>query len=212
MTEPNEPLLAPDLLAALSIQIGCSSADRGIEKIGSVFASTRQNEFLEEMIFFHHFTAMTSVFRVTQNMGFWRVYCQEMTNAIDSGPRLLNNEEVGIPPLKHYSTKNLAEAIKKCFFSFANILACQRQGLYLQRKPSDSEVKVMNTAAVQQMAEWDSPSVSPQQYLTAALWSRLSLSLEVEPNQRPGDFMQLGFFAAAESKASFEHYCNLIRQ
>lgn len=137
-------------------------------------------------------------------------YCDKMMAAINSGVPLPPNEELGLSPLTHFSEWDRREAIKSCFFTPANIVACLEQELYLGRKPSESELKVMNREAIKKMTGWNSPSAKPAQYFAAALAARLSESLEIEPEKSPLDFMRLSFHAVAESKTAFKLYIELL--
>jgi len=197
-------------LALYSVALGCSAADLGLADLPADISATHRMAFLEEMMFFHHFMATSAVFHVIHDLNSRRNYCERMIPAIAPGSGLPSNEQLGLPPLVHFSTKDRDDAIKSCFFSFANIHACMVQELYLARNPSESELKIMSLNNVRQMTRWDSPSTNAVQYFTAALIARLAISLKIDPPERASDFMKLTFHAAAASQAAFKVYIEAL--
>jgi len=205
------PEVSAEQLAMWSITAACSSADRYINKLAPGVSAMRQNAFLQEIIYFHHFSAMCAVFLAFHHgLKSRDAYCDRMVAAIHSGIPLTPNEELGFAPLTVFSAKDVEDAVKSCFFSFANLDACSRQRLYLQGEQSKAELKVMNLRTVREMTGWDSPSANPEQYLTAALIARLIISLEIEPPEHVLEFFDLSSFAVAESLAAFELYVRLL--
>jgi hypothetical protein len=120
------------------------------------------------------------------------------------------NEIFGIPPLTVFTEKDREDAVRHCFLSIADLNACIRQRLYLQREQSESELNVMNLKTVREMTGWDSPSANPPQYFAAALLARLTIALEIDPRERFLDFLNLSTYAVAESLAAFKLYIGLL--
>jgi len=205
--KPDQAVRIPaENLALYSVALACSAADLGLADLPADISATHRMAFLEEMIFFHHFIATSAVFHVIHDPNSRRNYCDRMIPAIAPGSGLPSNEQLGLPPLVHFSVKDRDQAIKSCFFSVANIKACLVQELYLARNPSKSELKIMNLTNVRQMTQWDSPTANAVEYFTAALIARLAVSLKIEPPERIWDFMKLTFHAAAASRAAFKVY------
>lgn len=205
------PGISPELLALNSIAVGCSTADRYLCKNALGISAAQQKAFLRETIFFHHFMAMDAVFYVLdQDIKSRNAYCDSMVAAINPGIRFPPNEELGLSPLTLFSARDRADAIRSCFFSTANIVACMAQDLYLARKPFESELKVMNLYSVKEMTRWDSPSANDVQYFCAALIARLTISLQIDPSERVIDIMNLSIHALAESQTAFKLYLGLL--
>jgi hypothetical protein len=209
--KPGQAVLIPaENLALYSVALACSAADRDLHELPPDISGAQRMAFLEEMIFFHHFIATSAVFHVIHDPNSRRNYCERMVPAIAPGSGLPSNEQLGLPPLAHFSVKDRDDAIKKCFLSFANINACMMQELYLARKPSESELEIMNLTVVRQMTRWDSPSVNATQYFAAALLARLAISQKIAPPERSLAFMKLSFLAVATSRAAFEIYIEAL--
>ena len=207
---PSAPKIPPELFAFFCVQTACGSADQSVTALALNITAAQQKAFLEETIFFHYFAAIASVNWILPDLESRREYCDTMTDFIHSGFHIPPNEPPTLAPLIHFSTKDQEDAIKECFFSFANLKACERQELYLARKPSESEIKIMNLNLVRQMAEWDSPSTNPVQYFSVAFLSRLCTSMKIAPRDHLLEFMQLSFKAAGLSKHTFELYINVL--
>jgi hypothetical protein len=198
------PGVSAEQLAVISIAVACDSADRNINELAPDISAERKMAFLRETIFFHHFLAMTAVFYVLDHdIKSRNAYCDSMLGAIKPGIRFPPNEELGLSPLTLFSEQDREVAIKGCFFSPANIVACLEQDLYFGRKPSDSELRVMNLYSVKKMTGWDSPSANTEQYFAAALIARLAPSLGIDPQESVIDFMKLSIHAVAESQTAF---------
>ena len=133
-----------------------------------------------------------------------------MVAAINPGLQFPTNEEFGLAPLMVFTAKDRQDAIRSCFFSPANLVACLHSELYLGRKPSESELKVMNLKTVREMTGWDAPSANPMQFFAAAFIARLTITLKIEPSERFLDFMHLSGSAVAESRAAFKLYAELL--
>jgi hypothetical protein len=58
------------------------------------------------------------------------------------------NGGLGLPPLEIYSTSDREAAVKRCLENPGNILAVMQEDLYLGRKPSESELEIMNLKTV----------------------------------------------------------------
>jgi hypothetical protein len=174
-------------------------------------SATQQKAFLRETIFFHHFMAIVAVFYVfPQDSGFRGAYWGRMAASVSSGAPLPPNEELGLPPLIRFSARDCEDAKKSCFLSAGGILAGLEQELYLGKKPSESDLKVMRLETVRELTEWDSPSANAAQYFAAAFLARLSAALEIRPLVERLDFMKLSLYAAAEAQAAFKLYIGLL--
>ena len=102
--------------------------------------------------------------------------------------------------------------MKSCFLSAGGILAGLEQELYLRKRPSETELKVMNLLAVRETIGWDSQSATAAQYFAAAFLARLCGALEIDPQERLFDLMKLTLYALAESTAAFKLYTGLLRE
>jgi hypothetical protein len=190
--------------------MGCTSADQYIIGLATSLTKLQQKALLQEDVFFHHFMALAAAFNTIPDADFRRSFFEKMTDAIDSGWCSSPKEEFGCAPLVNFSPRDLKDAIKDGFTSFAGIKACQRQELYLKRKPSESEARVMDLDIVRKIAEWDSPSLGPVQYFSVAFLSRLITSMEIDPRNNFRMFLDLSSYAAAESKAAIELYIGVL--
>jgi hypothetical protein len=207
---PAAPGVSAEFLALHSIAVACSTADENLNELAPGISAARRTAFLDESIFFHHFLTVAAVFDVFPGSNFSRAYCDRMVAAIHPEAQFPPNEELGLAPLTIFSAKDRADAIKRCFFSPGNIVACLHQELYLGRRPSESDLKVMNLKTVREMTGWDSPSANTVEYFAAALLARLATALKIDPEERFLDFMKLSFHASAESMAAFKLYIGLL--
>ena len=204
------PALSPEDLASYSIQMGCTSADQYITGLVSSLTKSQQKALLQEDVFFHHFSAIAAIFNAIRDVNFRRSFLERMSYAIDSGKCFSPRRDFGQVPLINFSLRDREDVVKDAFISYAGIKACQRQELYLKRKPSESEISVMDLEITRKIAEWDSPSLSPVQYFSVAFLSRLITSMGIDPRNQFALFMDLSFYAVAESKAAIEHYIGVL--
>jgi hypothetical protein len=205
------PGIPAEIYALNSIAVACSTADRDISKVAPGASAAQQKAFLRETIFFHHFMAMVAVFYVFhQDSGFRSAYWGRIIASVNSGAPLPHNEELGLPPFIHFSAKDREGAMKGCFLRTGGILAGLEQELYLGKKPSESDLKVMNLYSVRETTGWDSPSANASQYFAAAFLARLCGALEIDPRERLFDLMRLTLYALAESTAAFKLYTGVL--
>jgi hypothetical protein len=203
------PKVSAETLALNSIAFGCNSANGGLNSLPEIMAA-QQKAFLQESIFFHHFIAIAAVSYVIHDLNSRHAYCEKMVAAINSESRILRSVELGLPPQESFSAKDREDAIKDCFFNPPNIAAWLGQELYLGRRPSESESKVMELNTVREMTGWDSPSANAVQYFATALLARLVILLEIDFHGQFLDFMNLSAYTVAESRAAFETYIELL--
>jgi hypothetical protein len=206
------PAISPEELASYSIQMGCASADQYITGLAFSLTTSQQKALLQEDIFFHHFSAIAAVFNTIRDVNFRRSFLDKLTDAIDSETYLSPKKDLGYAPLVNFSLKDRKEVVKDGFISFSGIKACQRQELYLKRKPSESEMSVMDLEISRKIAEWDSPSLGPVQYLSVAFLSRLITSMGIDLRNQFPLFIDLSFYAVAESKAAIELYIGVLEE
>jgi len=206
------PAISPEDFASYSIQMGCTSADQYVTGLAIGLTKLQQKALLQEDVFFHHFVALAAGYNVVRDPELRRSFFERMTDAVDSGMYYSPKKEFGCAPLVNFSPKDLEDTIKDGFISFAGIKACQRQELYLKRKPSESETKVMDLDVVRNIAEWDSPSLGPVQYFSVAFLSRLITSMGIDPRSDFRMFLDLSFYAAAESKAAIDLYIGVLEE
>jgi len=148
--------------------MGCTSADQYITGLASSLTTSQQKALLQEDVFFHHFSALAAIFNTIRDVNFRRSFLEKMADAIDSKKCFSPKRDFGCAPLINFSLKDREDVVKDGFISFAGIKACQRQELYLKRKPSELEMRVMDLEITRKIAEWDSPSLGPVQYFSVA--------------------------------------------
>lgn len=207
---PTVPAISAETLALYSLSFGCNSADGGLKNFMLGPNAAQRMRFLHEQILFHHFMAIVVSSIVLPNLESRNAYCGKMVEAIGSASRLLSSRELDLPPLKHYSATDQEDAIRICLLNPPNILAVLGQELYIERNPSESELKVMNLQTVRDTTGWDSPTANPTQYFAAALLARLADTLEIDFHEHARDFIDLSIYAVSEALSAFESYVDLL--
>jgi hypothetical protein len=205
------PAISAETLALYSLAFGCDSADRGLKSLPAELSAAHHLDFLQEHILFHHFMAIVVSSIVLHDSEACHAYCGRMVDAIGSASRLLPSGELGLRPLKHFSNKDREDAIRICLLNPPNIFALLGQELYIERNPSESELRVMNELTALGMTGWDSPSATVPLYFGAALLARLAGALHTDVQEHIGrDFIDLFIYVVSETRSAYPLYMDLL--
>jgi hypothetical protein len=203
--------ITPEVFGLNSLVVATSSADHMINMLTWPINANQSQALLQETIFFHHFMAIAAALLVIPDRPSQRDFCDRMVSAIRAGTEVPSCEDCGLAPLTHFSKRNQETAIGYCFNSAGGIIAGMQQDLYLRRKPSKSDLEIMNLNHVKEMTGWHLETANTVQYFAAVLISRLCGALEIEPPSRYFEFLRLSFCATGEAKASFKLYTEALR-
>jgi hypothetical protein len=204
------PGIPPEIFSINSILVACSDADRFVNDLRFDITEAQRKGLLQQFIFFHHFMAIDAVGYAIKDSNLYREYCERMVAAIQPEADFPAYETFGLEPLRHFSDKDRAGAIKDCFFSVGNISVCMAQDLYLGRKPFESELEIMTRRTVRDLTRWDSDDSNSMQYFCAAFIARLTLSLNAGERTDFFTFAELPGCAYAVTRASFKMYIGIL--
>ncbi len=204
------PEIPPEIFSINSILVACSDADRFVNDLELDITEAQRKRLLAQFIFFHHFMAIDTVGYAIKDTKLYREYCERMVAAIQPETDFPAYESVGLAPLRHFSDKDRAGAIKECFFSVGNISVCMAQDLYLGRRPFESELEIMTRPSIRDMTGWDSNDSNSMQYFCAALIARLTLALNAGERTDFFTFAELPGCAYAVTRASFKMYIGIL--